>query len=63
MKPWYLSKTIIFNVLVAVLLAVETVTGLLQPHLPANLYVIIAVGLPVINAALRVITSQAVSLK
>ena len=63
MKPWYLSKTIIFNVLVAALLAVETVTGLLQPHLPANIYLIIAVGLPIINAALRVITSEGVSLK
>ena len=63
MKPWYKSRTIIANALVAALLAFEAVTGLLQPFLPANIYVVIAVALPVINAVLRIITSQPVSLK
>lgn len=36
----------------------EANTGLLQPHLPINFYTALAVGLPVLNAMLRVITSQ-----
>lgn len=62
MKPWYQSKTIILNALVAALVALEAGTGLLQPLLPANFYAVIAVGLPVLNAVLRVVTTQAVAL-
>lgn len=61
MKPWYKSKTIWINVFVAVLAAFEAVTGLLQPIVSANIYAIIAVGLPIINAALRIITTQALT--
>lgn len=57
MKPWYQSKTIIVNAIVAALVALEAGTGLLQPHLPGNFYAIIAVGLPVVNAILRAITT------
>ena len=61
MKPWYKSKTIIINAIVAALVALEAGTGLLQPYLPGNFYVIIAVGLPVVNAILRVITTTALT--
>ena len=61
MKPWYQSKTIWINVFVAVLAAFEAVTGLLQPIVSANFYAVIAVGLPIINAALRIITTQALT--
>lgn len=61
MKPWYTSKTIIVNAIAAALVALEAGTGLLQPHLPGNFYAIIAVGLPVVNAVLRVITTTAVA--
>ena len=61
MKPWYTSKTIIVNAIVAALVALETGTGLLQAYLPANFYTIIAVGLPVVNAVLRVITTTALT--
>lgn len=57
MKPWYNSKTITINALVAALVALEAGTGLLQPYLPGNFYTLIAVGLPVVNAILRVITT------
>jgi len=60
-KPWYQSKTIIINVLVAALVALEAGTGLLQPYLPGNFYAIIAVGLPMVNAILRVITTTTVT--
>lgn len=58
MKPWYQSKTIIVNVIAAGLAALEATTGLLQPYVPVNIYAAIAVGLPVVNAMLRVITSK-----
>jgi hypothetical protein len=59
-KPWYKSKTIIVNALAAGLVALEAVSGLLQPHLPINIYTAIAVGLPIINALLRVITTEGI---
>lgn len=61
MKPWYTSKTIIVNTLVAALVALEAGTGLLQPYLPGNFYTLIAVGLPVVNAILRVITTTSLT--
>ena len=61
MKPWYTSKTIIVNAIVAAMVALEAGTGLLQPHLPGNFYTIIAVGLPVVNAILRVVTTTALT--
>lgn len=60
-KPWWKSRTLQFNALVAALVAAEGGTGFLQPVLPVNFYTAIAVGLPIINAVLRVITSQALT--
>lgn len=62
-KPWWRSKTIVVNALVAALVALEAGTGLLRPLLPVNFYTVVAVGLPIINAMLRVITTQALTLK
>ena len=59
-KPWYMSRTLRLNALAAVLVALEAVTGSLQPHLPVNFYLLMSVGLPVLNAFLRVITTQGV---
>lgn len=61
MKPWYRSKTIIVNALAAALVALEAVSGLLQPYLPIDLYTAVAVGLPIVNAVLRVVTTEGVS--
>lgn len=57
-KPWYQSKTLRINAIAAALVALEAGTGMLQPYLSVNLYAAVAVGLPVINAVLRVITTQ-----
>ena len=57
-KRWYFSRTLWLNAGVAALVALEAGTGLLQPLLPANFYTLIAVGLPVLNAALRVVTTE-----
>ena len=58
-KPWWRSRTLQLNALVAALVALEAGTGLLQPVLPVNFYTLVAVGLPVINAVLRVVTHEA----
>jgi hypothetical protein len=62
MKAWYLSKTLWVNMVVAALAALEAGTGVLQPFLPANFYAIVAVGLPVVNAVLRIVTTQGLAL-
>lgn len=62
-KPFWRSKTLVFNAVIALLAAVEANANLIQPYLPGNVY---GWGLMLVicgNAALRVITSQGVSLK
>lgn len=61
MKVWYKSKTLIVNAVAGALVALEAGTGLLKPYLGDDFYVIVAVGLPIINAVLRVITSEGIS--
>ncbi len=58
MKKWYESKTLWVNALAAALVALEAGAGLLQPYVPVNIYAAIAVALPVVNAVLRVVTTQ-----
>lgn len=58
-KLWWQSRTLIVNALAAALVALEAGTGLLQPYLPVDFFTAIAVALPVVNAILRVITTQA----
>jgi len=62
-KAWWQSRTLIINALAAALVALEAGTGLLQPWLPVNFYTVIAVGLPVINAILRVVTTQGLAIR
>lgn len=57
-KCWWKSRTLRLNALVAGLVALEAGTGLLQPLLPVNFYTVIAIGLPVLNAVLRAVTTQ-----
>ena len=58
MKPWYKSKTLIVNAIAAALLALEASVGLIQPHLQSDFYAAFALGLAMVNAVLRVITSK-----
>lgn len=71
-KRWWHSKTLWFNAICAALIALEATTsatafdpmtgamtgGVLQQYLPVNIYVAMAVVLPIVNAMLRVITTQ-----
>ena len=61
-KPWWQSRTIRLNVAVAALAVAESQLHVIQPLLPVNFYAAVAFVLPVINAALRIVTKQAVSL-
>lgn len=57
MKPWYTSKTLWLNATMAACATLEASTGMLQPHLPFNLYFAITVALPAANAMLRFIST------
>lgn len=59
MKAWYKSKTLWVNLVAAVLMALEAGTGLLKPYMADTFWVVMAVGLPIVNAVLRIITTQA----
>jgi len=61
MKKWYRSKTIIFNAAVAALAALEAVTGVLEPYIGHTFYAALCVLLPVGNAVLRIISSEAIT--
>jgi hypothetical protein len=61
MKKWYRSKTILFNALMATLIALEASLSQLSSVIPANWYGILATVLAVGNAFLRVITNSGVS--
>ena len=52
------SKTMMFNIACAALIALEGVSGFLQPYLPVNFYAAMCIALPVVNAMLRVVTTQ-----
>lgn len=62
MKPWYTSKTLWVNAIVAALVAAEAVTGIIQPYVGDSFYAAVAVFLPIINAALRVITTESLKM-
>lgn len=57
-KPWWKSKTLWFNAIIAGLTALEASANLIQPYLPGNVYgyglMLLAVG----NGALRIVTTQ-----
>lgn len=62
-KPWWHSKTLWFNAIVAGLAALEVNAHLIQPYVPGNVYGWGMMLLTCGNAVLRLITAQGVSLK
>lgn len=60
MKHWWQSKTIWFNVAIAVGVAVDANMGLLRDQLSPGVYVALASGIAGVNVLLRMITSQAI---
>ncbi len=65
MKIWIsrilASKTMWFNAVVASLAAFEGVFTVLQPYVAGNVYAWLTIALTVGNAALRVVTTQALA--
>lgn len=70
-KRWWHSKTLWFNAICAALIALEATTssivqdpmtgattGVLQQYLPVNFYIAMVIALPIVNAVLRIITTQ-----
>jgi hypothetical protein len=57
-KPWWKSKTLWFNGLVAVGVALEANLGILNGHISTNAYMALAVLVPGVNIMLRTITSE-----
>lgn len=60
-KPWWRSRTIWFNTVCALLATAEASLGVLQPALPVSFFGVLAFVLAVGNAALRVITTTAIT--
>ncbi len=58
MKPWYKSRTLWFNVVMAGLAALEAGAHLVQAYVPGNVYGWGLLALAVGNAGLRIITTQ-----
>lgn len=58
-KPWWKSRTLLFNALIGVGAAAESSLHLLQPLLGEQTYPILLFGVTVGNAFLRVLTTQA----
>lgn len=56
-KPWWHSRTLWFNLVMAVLAAAEAGLGLLQAMLPVNAFAALAFALALGNAGLRVISN------
>lgn len=60
-KRWYRSKTLWFNAVVLMLAAAESQLDVLKGSLPGGLFAWIAFGLPIANAALRLISTTALT--
>lgn len=59
-KPWYKSKVIWFNLIVAMLAALEASASMIQPYIQGNVYGYGMLLLTIGNAGLRIITTQAI---
>lgn len=62
-KPWWRSRTIRFNAIVAAMAAIEANAHLIQPYLPGSVYGWGMMFLVCGNAVLRLLTAQGVCLK
>jgi hypothetical protein len=60
MKKWYRSRTLWFNIFMTSLIALESSLGQLTAIIPAPWYGILATGLAIGNAVLRVISTTAI---
>lgn len=62
-KCWWKSRMLWLNAGVLALTVAETQLNVLQPLIPVNVYALVAFGLPILNAVLRLVTTQGLQLK
>jgi len=62
-KPWWRSKTMLFNMVAAALIAVEMNLPGLQSFIEPELYAYLLMGINIINVLLRAVTKSPVTLK
>lgn len=62
-KPWWQSKTVWFNTVMAALLLVEQNVDVLQGLIPQWQHKLAMFSLPIVNLTLRVISSHGLSFK
>lgn len=60
MKPWYASKTIMFNLLATIVAFVAASLPQLQSIMSPQVYVLFSLAVGVVNVALRFITTEAI---
>ena len=57
-KPWYASKTIWFNLIIAAMTMATAATPSLEPLMTPEVYGVLATGVAFINAILRLVTGK-----
>ena len=62
-KPWWKSKTLWFNLFVALMAMAATQTAALAQLLSPNVYAVVSIGVAGINAVLRLVTVAELTLK
>lgn len=60
MKPWYTSKTIIFNLAASVIAFLAVSIEPLRPLMTPTVFTLFSLGVGIANVALRFITTQAI---
>ena len=58
MKPWYTSKTLWLNAIMAAIAVLEANFGMVRDRMEPEHYLLAIAGFAAVNAGLRVITSQ-----
>jgi hypothetical protein len=61
MKPWWKSKTVWFNVLMAVLAGAEGSLNVFQPLLPVNVWPVFVAVVTCLNLVLRAVSTQTIT--
>lgn len=62
-KPWWKSKTMLFNMAAGALIALEMNMPMLQDFIEAETYAYALVAVNIVNVVLRAITKAPVTLK
>ena len=62
-KHWLRSKTLRFNLVIALLAAVEANFRLLESVMPVNVYPVLLFSITLVNVVLRFVTTAGVTLR